>query len=87
MDNVEKLRVLLQHWIDHNKGHVEEFEKWQKNMADEGKADIAEHILEAIKTMAEVNVSLGKALHAAGGPGEDGGDHHHHHHHHGHHHH
>ena len=35
MENVEKLRVLLQHWIDHNKGHAEEFAKWEKCMADE----------------------------------------------------
>ena len=29
MDNLEKLRILLQHWIEHNGGHVAEFAKWQ----------------------------------------------------------
>lgn len=81
MDNVEKLRVMLQHWIDHNKGHVEEFEKWRQTMADDGQEVLAEHITEAVKIMAEVNASLGKALHAAGGPKDDGHHHHHHHHH------
>jgi molecular chaperone GrpE (heat shock protein) len=80
MENVEKLRVLLQHWIDHNKGHVEEFENWRKIMADEGQQSLSAHITQAIKTMAEVNAELAKALHEVGGPksGEDSGHHHHH---------
>lgn len=84
MDNVEKLRVMLQHWIEHNKGHVEEFEKWRKTMAEEGKSSLADHITEAVKKMAEVNADLGKALHEAGGPKahEEEGHHHHGHHHH-----
>ncbi len=82
MDNVEKLRVMLQHWIDHNKGHVEEFEKWRKTMVDDGQDALADNITEAVKNMAEVNASLGKALHAAGGPKDDGHHHDHHHHHH-----
>ncbi len=88
MDNVEKLRVILQHWIEHNKGHVEEFEKWRKTMTEEGKSSLAEHITEAVKMMATVNAHLGKALHEAGGPKtEKEEDHHHHGHDHHHHHH
>jgi len=87
MDNVEKLRVMLQHWIEHNKGHVEEFEKWRKTMTEEGQTSVADHITEAVKMMATVNAQLGKALHEVGGPnkseGDEGhhhhGDHHHHH--------
>lgn len=85
MDNVEKLRVMLQHWIEHNKGHVEEFEKWRKLMADEGHSSPAENITEAVKTMATLNAQLGKALHEIGGP-KSQGDHGHHEHEHGHHH-
>lgn len=72
MDNVEKLRVLLQHWIDHNKGHVEEFENWRKLMADENQEKTASHITEAIRQMAMVNAELGKALHQVGGPNAAG---------------
>lgn len=79
MDNVEKLRVLLQHWIDHNIGHVEEFEKWRDIMSEDGKDSIAGNIGEAIKTMETVNEQLKKALTEAGGPGGDGHHHHHHH--------
>lgn len=89
MENVDKLRVLLQHWIDHNKGHAEEFAKWQNRMTDDAKGVIADHIGEAIKTMEKANDHLARALHDAGGPKEgDGSDGHHHHHHgDGHHHH
>jgi hypothetical protein len=77
MENVEKLRVMLQHWIEHNMGHVEEFEKWQATMTEDGQPSLAIHIADAIKTMGEVNVQLEKALEEAGGPSEEG--HHHHH--------
>jgi len=87
MDNVEKLRVMLQHWIEHNKGHVEEFAKWQKTMTEEGHNSLADHIAEAVKTMATVNTQLSKALDEAGGPKSDDDDDHHHHHGHHHHHH
>ncbi len=86
MDNVGKLRVMLQHWIEHNKGHVEEFEKWQKTMSEEGQTALADHIADAVQTMTTVNTRLEKALHEAGGPKADEDDHHHHHHD-GHHHH
>ena len=84
MENVEKLRVLLQHWIDHNKGHVDEFENWRKLMTDENQDKLAGHITEAIKLMATVNAELGKALHEVGGPKAGEEEHHHHHHHHDH---
>ena len=88
MDNVEKLRVMLQHWIEHNKGHVEEFEKWQQTMIEEGHTSLAGHITEAVKTMATVNTQLTKALDVAGGAKQDEKEDHHHHdgHHHHHHH-
>ncbi len=82
MDNIEKLRLLLQHWIEHNDGHVEEFEKWRKTMAEDDKQSLAGHIGDAIAAIATVNEKLTEALTEAGGPPEKGdGDHHHHHHH------
>jgi hypothetical protein len=81
MDNVEKLRVLLQHWIEHNDGHVEEFEKWRATMTEDAKQSLAAHIGDAVAAMAIVNEKLTKALDEAGGPvKKEGGDHHHHHH-------
>lgn len=84
MENTEKLRVLLQHWIDHNEGHAKEFSTWQNLMQEDGKKDLAAHIEAAIKTMDDVNKELGKALDKLGGASSEGGHHHHHHHHHDH---
>jgi hypothetical protein len=86
MDNVEKLRVMLQHWIEHNKGHMEEFGKWRATMKDEGQTSLADHIHRTVELMAAVNGELEKALKEAGGPKKDEDDHHHHDHN-GHHHH
>ena len=85
MENKEKLRVLLQHWIDHNEGHAEEFERWRQVADSDGEAGIASDIAEAIKSVGKANESLRAALTKAGGPAED--EHHHHHDHHHHHHH
>ncbi len=87
MDNVEKLRVMLQHWIEHNKGHIEEFDKWRGTMSDEGRASLAERIKKTIELMASVNTELEKALQEAGGAKHDEDHHHHHGHDHHHHHH
>lgn len=83
MEGLEKLRILLQHWIDHNKGHAEEYEKWRHVAAHEGGAKLAAHIGGAVEEMAKVNDLLAKALQEAGGPVD--ADHHHDHHHHHHH--
>ncbi len=82
MENKEKLRILLQHWIDHNKGHANEFAKWQETMKEEGNQEIAHHISHAIGSMEKVNEYLTAALQEAGGEVEEKGEGHHHHHHH-----
>ena len=79
MENKEKLRVLLQHWIDHNNGHAEEFERWRQTAQSEGASSVAHHIQEAIAAMKTANNALAHALEHAGGPTDDGHHHHHHH--------
>lgn len=79
MESKEKLRVLLQHWIEHNHSHVKEFEKWRQVADNDGESGIATHIAEAISDMLKANDALENALQKAGGPSEE--PHHHHHHH------
>lgn len=81
MNQIEKLRVLIPHWIEHNKGHGTDCQKWADIARDEGEEKIAGFINEAIEAMSKVNELLEKALHEAGGPSSDKHDHHHHHHH------
>ena len=78
MNELEKLRVLLPHWIEHNQGHGEECKKWAELAAKEdGAAAVEENLRAAFKAMEEVNSHLEKALSAAGGPSTH--KHHHHH--------
>ena len=63
MDEREKLRVLIPHWIEHNQEHAQEFEQWAQRAPE-----ISEYIVEAARAMAEVNQKLAVALKALGGP-------------------
>lgn len=72
MNEVEKLHVLLPHWIDHNQDHAQEFKAWAE-MVDVGKGELTQ----AVVLMDEVNEALRAALTELGGPRE-GHNHHHH---------
>ena len=77
---VDKLRVLVPHWIEHNHSHKAEFVKWAAAAREEGLGEVAGLIDKAVATMDQADEALGKALIQLGGA--KGGDHHHHHHHH-----
>ncbi|MFZ5775162.1 MAG: hypothetical protein ACOY3Z_06745 [Thermodesulfobacteriota bacterium] len=79
---IDKLRVLLPHWVEHNHHHGEDFRKWASLAKEEGHAELATLLDQAVASMAATDAILEKALAAIGGPAEE-----HHHHHHGHHHH
>jgi hypothetical protein len=77
---MEKLRILLPHWIEHNHNHEAEFKKWADLVRAEGQGPLAELLNKAVASMAETDGILKKALAEIGGPGEGHcHDHHHHH--------
>jgi len=81
MNELEKLRVLLPHWIEHNRGHAEECNKWATLAGQENDAKEVElNLTAAFTAMEEVTRHLEKALSAAGGAADDKHSHHHHHH-------
>ena len=77
---IEKLQVLLPHWIEHNENHEAEFRKWAEQVRAEGQGSLAEVLDKAVASMSATDAILKKALAEIGGPGE--GHHHHDHHHH-----
>ena len=77
---IEKLRILLPHWIEHNNSHIEEFSKWKDVAADEAGEKAAQKIEEAVAAMEKCGAALDEALTELGG-GLEGHSHHHHHHH------
>lgn len=83
MKEMEKLQVLLPHWIEHNRGHAEECGKWAELAGqEEGATEVESNLKAALVAMAGVSKHLEKALEAAGGANDQGESSHHHHHHH-----
>ena len=75
--DIEKIRVLLPHWIEHSQSHQDEFKKWLELLRDGGHEELASIIEKALSKMKETDTLLRQALEKAGGPAKD---HHHHHH-------
>ncbi len=85
MNQLEKLQVLLPHWIEHNRGHAEECRKWTTTLAaesEEAEDDVRSQLDAALLAMETVGDCLEKALLTAGGAKKDTESGHHHHHHH-----
>ncbi len=78
-NTIEKLRVLLPHWIEHNNNHIAEFRKWEGKAKKESGEEVAQLLDKAISDMEVAGKSLSDALEKVGGPLEGGAGHHHHH--------
>ncbi len=80
MNELEKLRVVLPHWVEHNIGHGREFEKWAETLSAEGEEEIAVLLRNAHSSLRDADAALREALLKAGGSMNSEGHHHHHHH-------
>lgn len=80
MDNLEKLRVLLPHWLEHNASHGQEFGHWAQLVKDDNQ-EIAALLQRAAASLQAADAALREALHRVGGgmPGHGPHDRHHHH--------
>jgi hypothetical protein len=76
MREIDKLRVLLPHWIEHNGEHAAEFRDWAERA---GPAQDA--LLRAAGSLEEANEVLRNLLEALGGALELDAEHGHGHHH------
>jgi hypothetical protein len=65
MDQIEKLRVLLPHWIEHNGEHAAEFRDYA-----ERSGKVKDKLLAAAQLMDDANARLSDALTELGGPQE-----------------
>jgi len=74
MNELEKLQVLLPHWIEHNQGHAEECRKW---VGQVGQEQVQSSLNAALEAMEQVSKYLNKALDAAGGSAATEEHHHH----------
>jgi len=78
---LEKLQILLPHWIEHNQNHEAEFRKWAELARTEGSKTLAGLLDQAATSMATTDEILKTTLREAGGSLNDSHPHPHAHHH------
>jgi len=61
-DDKTKLRVLLDHWIKHNREHAQEFTDWAEKAGGFGQAAVHDEINQAAQQMNKANEFLLAAL-------------------------
>jgi len=58
----EKIPLLIQHWIEHNESHGEEYRRWADIAREEGLERVEALILEAADRIRSANEKLKEAL-------------------------
>ncbi len=66
MDDKKRLTVVIEHWIDHNESHMDEYRKWAKRAEELGLKLVVGEIEKAIGTLSQTNLHLEKALKETG---------------------
>ena len=56
--DTEILKVLLGHWVQHNRSHALEYRKWAEKTKEAGNNEVSERIDEAIELMNKVDELL-----------------------------
>ena len=62
MNDLEKLRVLLPHWLEHNAEHAGEFRAWAERAKAAGEDKLAAQIVAAAEKMEAANHDLELAI-------------------------
>ena len=57
----EKIRTLLEYWIEHNKEHGQEFKEWAEKMQNADKPNVSAELLQASMDMDKATEHLYKA--------------------------
>jgi hypothetical protein len=74
MNDLDKLRVMLPHWINHNQGHGGEFAQWAEKLAGDS-PEVARLLHDAAHSLQKAQNCLEAALEKAGGPLDAPGGH------------
>jgi hypothetical protein len=70
--DLDKLRILLSHWVEHNREHAREFLEWAQRIEPVAEEEIVSHLRSGGQAMDKVNESLVAALKHLGGSPEKG---------------
>jgi len=70
LTDIEKLRRLIPHWIEHNQSHAAEFLRWAALARTSDNKQTADLIEKAAALLQKAEIELSEALEKAGGPAE-----------------
>ena len=68
MEEKERLTVVIDHWIEHNQSHMNEYKKWAEKASTLNLGGVQAEIEEAIGKLSLVNHHLEKAMKALTSP-------------------
>ena len=58
---VEKLKILVEHWIEHNEEHINKYKEWVEKLKND-REDLAELIAESVELFEKGNEKLSEVL-------------------------
>lgn len=67
MNDLEKLKVLLPHWIEHNTEHADELRAWAERIQLTHDENVAGRLFSAAMSLQKVGDQLSKLLDEVGG--------------------
>jgi len=62
MNDLDKLRHLLKHWLEHNDAHINTYEEWAQKTETMGEKDISEILKQITDESRKLNNLFQKAL-------------------------
>lgn len=62
MDFFEKARMRMEHWMKHNQDHIREYEKFARDLEENGKNESAAEIFQMAGLLAQADEHLKKAV-------------------------
>jgi hypothetical protein len=64
MEEKKRLSVVIEHWVEHNQSHMDEYKKWAQKASTLNLRAVQTEIEEAIGKLSLVNQHLEKAMKA-----------------------
>lgn len=62
MNDLEKIRHLIEHWIEHNKAHVETYHGWASRTAALGQNELSDVLTQIVHESEKLEILFHKAL-------------------------
>jgi hypothetical protein len=62
VEDRDRLPIIIRHWIEHNKSHLEEYSRWGQKAGEIGCERVKVKITEAMEKLSQSNSRLEEAL-------------------------